>query len=81
MYSDDMLHKRHAIRSHPNVIEAVRAWWHYLPKLGESPEGLTPRDGSVTFGITKPVYCATVVAIQMVRSYREATHVLISHRR
>lgn len=69
MYSDEMLKKRHALRSHPDVIKAVKQWWEYLPKQGEIiPEEGTPltRDGSLNFGITKPVYCAIVVVIQMV---------------
>lgn len=27
LYSDDMLKRRHGIRSHPAVIDAVRRWW------------------------------------------------------
>ncbi|KAG2433580.1 hypothetical protein HYH02_012512 [Chlamydomonas schloesseri] len=32
MYTEDALLARRAVRTHPAVVEAVRAWWRWLPK-------------------------------------------------
>eukprot|EP00198_Chlamydomonas_reinhardtii_P007981 XP_001697318.1 predicted protein [Chlamydomonas reinhardtii] len=53
MYTEDALLARRAVRTHPAVVEAVRAWWRWLPKsstrvvvLGEADElVLLPRFG------------------------------------
>ncbi|GAX76045.1 hypothetical protein CEUSTIGMA_g3488.t1 [Chlamydomonas eustigma] len=56
LYTDEAIQNRHKIRVDPRVIDVIRDWWKFIPK--EHPEQGIPY-------LTKPVYCAMVVIIQM----------------
>ncbi|GAX74551.1 hypothetical protein CEUSTIGMA_g2001.t1 [Chlamydomonas eustigma] len=56
LYTEEAVKQRHDLRTDGGLMEAVRTWWRYLPKdeTAKLPQ------------VTKPVYCAMVVIIQMV---------------
>ncbi|GAX74740.1 hypothetical protein CEUSTIGMA_g2187.t1 [Chlamydomonas eustigma] len=56
LYTQEAIQSRHKIRVDSRVIDVIRDWWKFVPR--EVPEQGIPY-------LTKSVYCAMVVIIQM----------------
>jgi hypothetical protein len=60
-YTESALKERTGAWSSLELKDAVKRWWDWLPRSWRNPS-------SGALEVSKPVYCAMVVIIQLVRS-------------